>query len=78
MLNRFLNSRIPTIIFMLAFTACCLMFCVALADARDSAQITPPIMRNLVAWGAMSLLTMLGFCLCLAKVTRYRRNLPTD
>ena len=76
MLNRFLNTRIPTLIFMFAFTACCFMFCAALAGARDPAAIAPAVMRGLILWGSLSLITMLAFCLCLAKVTRYRRNLP--
>ena len=78
MFNRFLNTRIPTLIFMLAFTGCCFMFCVALAGASDRAQITTPVMHGLILWGILSLLTMLAFCLCLAKVTRYRRSLQTD
>jgi len=52
------------------------MFCAALAGARDSAQFTPELMHGLAIWGTLSLLAMLGFCLCLARVTRYRRSLP--
>ena len=76
MFNRLLNTRIPTIFFMLAFTACSMMFCLALAGARDPAEITPSVMHGLILWGTLSLLMMLVFCLCLARVTRYRRNLP--
>jgi len=76
MLSRFLNTRAPSLILMFAFTACCLMFCVELLGARDSAQMTPELVRRLILWGGLSLAFMLAFCLCLARVTRYRRSLP--
>lgn len=76
MFRALLNTRMPSILSMLAFVACCLMFCNALAGASDSAQLTPHISRELEIWGALALLSMLVFCLCLAKVTRYRRSLP--
>jgi hypothetical protein len=76
MFGRFLNTRIPSLVLMFAFTACCLMFCVELMGARDSAQVTPSLVHRLILWGALSLAFMLGFCLCLARVTRYRRSLP--
>jgi len=76
MFDRFLNSRVPSLILMFAFVACCLMFCVELMGARDSAQVTPSLIHRLILWGAMSLVFMLGFCLCLARVTRHRRSLP--
>jgi type VI protein secretion system component VasK len=76
MLGRFLNTRVPSILLMIAFVACCIMFCVSLAGARDVAELTPPVTRRLIAWGILSLFAMLAFCLCLARVTRYRRGLP--
>ena len=78
MFTRFLNSRAPALISMFAFVACCLMFCIELMGARDSAQVTPELLHRLVIWGALSLACMLVFCLCLARVTRYRRSLPDD
>ena len=76
MFRALLNTRLPSILSMLAFIACCLMFCNALADARDSAELTPQLTRSLTIWGSLALLCMLVFCLCLARVTRYRRSLP--
>jgi hypothetical protein len=76
MFDRFLNTRFPSLILMFAFSGCCLMICVELMGARDSAQVTPPLVHRLMLWGAMSLIFMLAFCLCLARVTRYRRSLP--
>lgn len=76
MLTGFLNTRLPSILSALAFVACSLMFCNVLADARDSLQLTPLLIRNLTIWGSLALLCMLAFCLCLARVTRYRRSLP--
>lgn len=76
MFERLLNTRLPSLISMLAFSACCLMICVELMGARDTAQLTPQILRGLVIWGGLAILWMLVFCLCLAKVTRYRRSLP--
>jgi len=76
MLTVFFNTRLPSILSMLAFIACCLMFCNAVADARDSAQLTPQLTRDLLIWGSLALACMLAFCLCLARVTRYRRSLP--
>jgi hypothetical protein len=76
MFNRFLNTRAPSLILMFAFTACCLMFCVELMGARDSARVTPDLIYKLILSGALSLAFMLAFCLCLARVTRYRRSLP--
>lgn len=76
MFRAFLNSRLPSILSMLAFVFCCLMFCNALAGASESAQLTPELTRSLGVWGSLALLWMLVFCLCLAVVTRYRRSLP--
>lgn len=76
MFQDFLNSRLPSILTMLAFIVCCLLFCNVLAGARESAQLTPEITRGLGVWGSLALLSMLAFCLCLARVTRYRRSLP--
>jgi len=76
MLQRFLNTRIPSIICMLAFAACCLIFCYELMSARDTGQITPELLRTLIVWGAVAILWMFAFCLCLMRVTRYRRSLP--
>jgi type VI protein secretion system component VasK len=75
MFERLLHTRIPSLVSMLAFSACCLMICVELMGARDTAQLTPEILRGLVIWGSLAILWMLVFCLCLAKVTRYRRSL---
>jgi type VI protein secretion system component VasK len=76
MLRRFLNTRVSSIVCMAAFIGCCVMFCVALAGARDSAEFTSEITRQLLIWGVLTLVAMLAFCLCLARVTRYRRGLP--
>ena len=76
MFSRFLNTRMPSILCTAAFVGCCLMFCLALTGARDSAELTPEVIHDMVLWGILSLLAMLAFCLCLARVTRYRRNLP--
>jgi hypothetical protein len=76
MFSRFLNSRAPALISMLAFSACCLVFCVELMTARDTAQVSPNLLRWLIFWGVLALAWMLVFCLCLARVTRYRRSLP--
>jgi hypothetical protein len=77
-LQRFLNTRIPSVICALAFSACCLIFCAELMTARDTGQISPELLRKLIIWGAASLLWMFVFCLCLAKVTRYLRSLPEE
>jgi hypothetical protein len=76
MFSRFLNTRAPSFISMLAFAACCLIFCVELMSARDTAEVTPTLLRALFVWGGLALAWMLVFCLCLARVTRYRRSLP--
>jgi hypothetical protein len=76
MFRSFLNSRSPSILTVLAFVGCCLKFCNVLAQARDSAQLTPEITKGLVIWGVLALVCMLAFCLVLARVTRYRRSLP--
>jgi cytochrome bd-type quinol oxidase subunit 2 len=77
-LKRFLNTRTPSVLCAVAFIACCLMFCHTLWQMRDTAEVTSQILRALLVWGTLSLGTMLLFCLCLAKVTRYRRRLPPD
>lgn len=76
MLQRFLNTRTPSVICMLAFAACCLVFCYELMGARDTGQISPELLRKLIVWGTITILWMFAFCLCLMRVTRYRRNLP--
>jgi hypothetical protein len=76
MFAAFLNSRLPSILSALAFVACSLVFCNVLAGARDSAQLTPQLTRSLGIWGALAIVCMLVFCLCLARVTRYQRSLP--
>jgi type VI protein secretion system component VasK len=78
MLQRFLNTRIPSVICMLAFAACCLAFCYELMGARDTGQISPELLRKLIIWGTVTILWMFAFCLCLMRVTRYRRNLPDE
>jgi type VI protein secretion system component VasK len=75
MFARFLNTRIPSLILMLAFAGCCLMFCKELMGARDSAQLTSSLVHRLILWGTLSLIFMLAFCLCLARITRYRKSL---
>jgi hypothetical protein len=45
-------------------------------SARDTAEVTPTLLRALFVWGGLALAWMLVFCLCLARVTRYRRSLP--
>jgi hypothetical protein len=76
MLNRFLNSRVPSVLSALAFIAFSLLFVHALVGAREPAAATPEVIRGLVLWGVLALVAMLVFCLCLMKVTRYRRRLP--
>jgi hypothetical protein len=76
MLNRFLNSRAPSVLSALAFIVFSLFFVHALVGARETAAATPEVLRGLILWGALALVAMLAFCLCLMKVTRYRRNLP--
>jgi len=76
MLNRFLNSRIPSILSALAFVVFSLLFVHAVVGAREPAAATPEVLRGLLLWGTFSLVAMLAFCLCLMKVTRYRRTLP--
>ena len=76
MLNRFLNSRVPSVLSALAFIIFSLFFVHAVVGAREPAAVTPEVIRGLVLWGVLSLIAMLVFCLCLMKVTRYRRNLP--
>ena len=66
MLNRFLNTQLPSILCVAAFIACCMMFCQALIGARDSASLNSEVLHAMVLWGALSLLAMLAFCLCLA------------
>ena len=75
MLQQFLNTRVPSLICTFVFSGCCLMFCVELMGARDTAQLTPQLVRSLIFWGALALIWMLALCLCLARVTRYRRSL---
>ena len=76
MLNRFLNSRIPSILSALAFVVFSLLFVHAVVGAREPATATPEVLRGLVLWGILALVAMLAFCLCLIRVTRYRRSLP--
>jgi len=78
MIERFLNTRTPSIISALAFVVASFMFCAVLAGARDSAELTPSMIRGLLLWGIVALAMMLLFCLCLAKVTRYQRSLPDE
>ena len=76
MRHRFLNTRIPSILSALAFVLFSLLFVHSLMGARESAAATSEVLRGLLLWGTLSLLAMLAFCLCLMKVTRYRRSLP--
>jgi integral membrane sensor domain MASE1 len=76
MLNRFLNSRVPSILSALAFIVFSLLFIHAIIGAREPAAATPEVLRELMLWGVLALIAMLAFCLCLMRVTRYRRGLP--
>jgi len=76
MRHRFLNTRIPSILSALAFVLFSLLFVHSLMGAREAAAATQEVLRGLLLWGSFSLLAMLAFCLCLMKVTRYRRCLP--
>jgi len=76
MLNRFLNSRVPSILSAIAFIVFSLLFVYSVVGARETAAATPEVLRGLIIWGALALVAMLVFCLCLMKVTRYRRSLP--
>ena len=78
MFNRFLNTRIPSILSALAFIAFSLLFIRALVGAREPAAATPEVIQGLTLWGVLALVAMLAFCVCLMKVTRYRRNLPEE
>ena len=76
MLNRFLNTRIPSILSALAFIVFSLLFVHALVGARETATVTPEVLHELVLWGVLALVAMLAFCLSLMRVTRYQRSLP--
>lgn len=76
MLNRFLNSRVPSILSALAFVVFSLLFVHSVVGAREPAAATSDVIRGLILWGILALVAMLAFCLCLMKVTRYRRSLP--
>jgi hypothetical protein len=76
MLNRFLNTRIPSILSALAFIVFSLLFIRALVGAREPATATPEVLHGLILWGILALAAMLAFCLSLMRVTRYRRSLP--
>jgi succinate dehydrogenase hydrophobic anchor subunit len=76
MLTRFLNSRVPSILSALAFVVFSLLFVHAIVGAREPAAVTTDVLRELMLWGVLALIAMLAFCLCLMKVTRYRRGLP--
>ena len=76
MLNRFLNSRVPSILSAIAFIVFSLLFVHSVVGARETAAATPEVLRGLILWGILALVAMLSFCLCLMKVTRYRRGLP--
>jgi len=76
MLNRFLNSRVPSILSAAAFVAFSLLFVHVVFSAREPAAATREVLHGLIFWGTLSLLAMLVFCLCLMRVTRYRRSLP--
>jgi hypothetical protein len=45
--------------------------------AEDPGYATPDVIRGAVLWGGVSLVMMLGFCLCLAVVTRHKRSPQT-
>ncbi|PYY02829.1 MAG: hypothetical protein DMG64_09615 [Acidobacteria bacterium] len=76
MLNRFLNTRVPSILSALAFVVFSLLFVHAVVGAREPATATPEVIHGLLLWGTLALVAMLAFCLCLMRVTRHRRNLP--
>jgi len=74
-MRSFFNSRIPSLLFLAAFVGSTLMLVYAVGGADEPGYATPDVIRGAILWGGISLLTMLGFCICLAIVTRYRRAL---
>jgi len=76
MFNRFLNTRVPSIVSALAFVLFSLLFVHTVFEAREPAAATPEVLHGLILWGTLALVAMLVFCLCLMRVTRYRRSLP--
>jgi hypothetical protein len=63
---------------MLAFTAASLMLVYAIAGAAEPGYATPEVIRAAILWGGIALLMMLGFCICLAIVTRHRRAVSEE
>jgi hypothetical protein len=74
---KLLHTRIPTVLFLAGFTGAIAMMIRALVGAEDPGYATPDVIRNAVLWGGVSLVMMLGFCLCLAVVTRHKRSPQT-
>jgi hypothetical protein len=70
---KLLHSKIPTVLFLVGFTGAIAMMIRALAGAEDPGYATPDVIHGAVLWGGVSLVMMLGFCLCLAIVTRHKR-----
>ena len=77
-MRSFFHSRIPSILFLAAFVGSSLMLVYAIAGAAEPGYATPEVIRGALLWGGVALLMMLGFCICLAIVTRYRRSLPDE
>jgi hypothetical protein len=77
-MHSFFHSRIPSLLFLAAFVASSLMLVYAVSGAAEPGYATPEMIRGAILWGGIALLTMLGFCICLAIVTRYRRSVSEE
>lgn len=78
MIRRFFHTRIPVFICLFAFCVSSLGMVFVVAQAQKNAEATPEIVHELIFWGGAGILTMLAFCICLAIVTRYRRELSEE
>jgi hypothetical protein len=77
-MRSFFQSRIPSLLFLAAFVGSSLMLVYAISGAAEPGYATPEVIRGAILWGGISLLTMLGFCICLAIVTRHRRAVSEE
>jgi hypothetical protein len=70
---RLLHTRIPTVLFLIGFVAAIAMLIKALVGAEEPGYATHDVIQSAVLWGGVAIVMMLGFCICLAVVTRYKR-----
>ncbi len=73
-LVKFLHTRIPTLLFFIGFVAAIAMLIQSLVGAEEPGYATREVIQNSVLWGGVALVMIVGFCLCLAVVTRHRRS----